>query len=76
MDRCCTNGGLGQLGQEPLGQLTWCRSIVRETLRLYPVAPFVTRLLSTDSDVGGYHVPAGVGHNVYQVSPGVGHDVQ
>jgi cytochrome P450 len=41
-------------------ELPLLRGVVREALRLYPVAPFVTRYLPQDNLIGGYHVPAGV----------------
>lgn len=41
-------------------QLPLLRGTIREALRLYPVAPFLTRYLPEDSLIGGYHVPAGV----------------
>lgn len=33
------------------------KNCVKETLRLYPVAPFITRYLPTDSTISGYNVP-------------------
>jgi hypothetical protein len=36
------------------------RGVIRESLRLYPVAPFLTRLLPEDCEIGGYNIPAGV----------------
>jgi hypothetical protein len=41
-------------------QLPLLRGTIREALRLYPVAPFLTRYLPEDSLIGGYHIPAGV----------------
>lgn len=38
---------------------TLIRNVLRETLRLYPVAPFLTRVLSHAAIVGGYSIPAG-----------------
>jgi cytochrome P450 len=39
--------------------------ILKETSRLYPIAPFITRVLPEDSEIAGYNIPAGVGlvHN-------------
>lgn len=37
------------------------KGISKEALRLYPVAPFLTRILPQDISVGGYRVPNGVG---------------
>lgn len=36
------------------------RNVRKETLRLYPVAPFLVRYLPTDAIIGGYLVPKGV----------------
>jgi cytochrome P450 len=41
-------------------QLPLLRGVVKEALRLYPTAPFLTRYLPQDNLIGGYHVPAGV----------------
>ena len=49
-----------QLHLKELQQLSWCSNILRETMRLYPVAPFLTRLLAKESVIGGYHIPANV----------------
>nr|WCC58042.1 cytochrome P450 [Pharsalia antennata] len=38
---------------------TLTKNILRETLRLYPVAPFLTRVLPHAAVVGGYSIPAG-----------------
>lgn len=39
------------------------RGIVRETMRLYPVAPFIARFLPQDLKVfDSYIIPAGVSH--------------
>jgi cytochrome P450 len=36
------------------------RGIWKEALRLYPVAPFLTRYLPADSMIGDYFIPKGV----------------
>lgn len=41
-------------------QLPLVRGMLREALRLYPVAPFLSRYLPEDSLIGGYRVPSGV----------------
>lgn len=33
------------------------KGIVKEALRLYPVAPFLTRILSENLSLGGYLIP-------------------
>lgn len=35
------------------------RACLREVLRLYPVAPFITRILDSDATVGDYTIPKG-----------------
>lgn len=40
-------------------ELPLIRSCVREVLRLYPVAPFIGRILDSDANIGGYTVPKG-----------------
>ncbi|XP_011873848.1 PREDICTED: cytochrome P450 315a1, mitochondrial [Vollenhovia emeryi] len=44
---------------EEILQSQLLRNIGKETLRLYPVAPFLTRYLQTDATIGGYFVPKG-----------------
>lgn len=34
------------------------RGVVREALRLYPVAPFLTRIIPESCIIGGYELPA------------------
>ena len=36
------------------------KGVIKETLRLYPVAPFITRVLPDNTELGGYTIPAGV----------------
>lgn len=45
---------------EDIVQLPLVRGMMREALRLNPVAPFLTRYLPEDSMIGGYRVPSGV----------------
>ncbi|KYM95608.1 PREDICTED: cytochrome P450 315a1, mitochondrial [Cyphomyrmex costatus] len=47
------------LSLENLLQHQLLRHVWKETLRLYPVAPFITRILPVDSVIGGYFVPKG-----------------
>lgn len=36
---------------------TLVRGAIRETLRMYPIAPFIGRFLDTDAIIGNYYVP-------------------
>jgi hypothetical protein len=47
-------------GPEDIVQLPLVRGMMREALRLYPVAPFLSRYMPENSLIGSYHVPAGV----------------
>ncbi|XP_063221088.1 cytochrome P450 315a1, mitochondrial [Bacillus rossius redtenbacheri] len=49
----------GAAGPQQLLQLQLPRGVMREALRLYPVAPFLSRYLPHDCQLGGYPVPAG-----------------
>ncbi|XP_043213912.1 cytochrome P450 315a1, mitochondrial-like [Amphibalanus amphitrite] len=51
--------GSPTISSEQLERVPLVRAVVKETLRLYPVAPFLTRLIQSDTVIGGYHVPAG-----------------
>ncbi|XP_011346824.2 cytochrome P450 315a1, mitochondrial [Ooceraea biroi] len=48
-----------KLSLEELLQYQLLRGVWRETLRLHPVAPFLTRYLPADSTIGDYFVPKG-----------------
>ena len=39
---------------------SYLKGAVKEALRLFPVAPFMTRFLPEESDIGGYAIPAQV----------------
>ncbi|KAJ8960832.1 hypothetical protein NQ318_020128 [Aromia moschata] len=41
------------------GDKTLAKNVLRETLRLYPVAPFLTRFMPDSATIAGYSVPAG-----------------
>lgn len=42
-----------------LPQLELTGRVIRETLRLWPPGWILTRIVTTDSDLGGHHLPAG-----------------
>lgn len=38
------------------------KATIRETLRLYPIAPFIGRFITNDSIIGNYSIPKEVRH--------------
>jgi pentalenene oxygenase len=44
---------------EHLPRLDYCRRVVMETLRMYPIGWLLTRNALTDVDLGGHRIPAG-----------------
>ncbi|XP_045131453.1 cytochrome P450 315a1, mitochondrial-like isoform X2 [Portunus trituberculatus] len=51
--------GTGQVEGHHLAVLSYLRGVVKESLRMYPVAPFQTRVLVRDTNLGGYEIPGG-----------------
>ncbi|XP_070577400.1 cytochrome P450 10-like isoform X2 [Ptychodera flava] len=47
-----------EITQEHLRNLHYLKAVVRESMRLYPVAPAFSRILASDVVLCGYHVPA------------------
>ncbi|XP_023236716.1 cytochrome P450 315a1, mitochondrial-like [Centruroides sculpturatus] len=47
------------INEKHLPQLPYVKGVIKEALRLYPVAPYLTRVLSHDLVLGGYEIPAG-----------------
>lgn len=54
-------GGSGDVQGEHLASLPYLKAVVKEAMRLYPVAPFQTRALDRHTQLSGHVVPAGVG---------------
>lgn len=52
-------GGDGPVSEDALPKMPYVKAVIKEALRLYPVAPFLTRILDRDISLGGYNVPAG-----------------
>jgi len=48
-----------QLREEHLAKLPYVKGVIKEALRLYPVAPFLTRVLDQDVTLNGYNIPSG-----------------
>ncbi|XP_064079150.1 cytochrome P450 315a1, mitochondrial-like [Macrobrachium nipponense] len=52
-------GSSGVVKGEHLSSMPYLKGVVKESLRLYPVAPFLTRALDRDTVLGEYLVPGG-----------------
>ncbi|XP_043787940.1 cytochrome P450 315a1, mitochondrial isoform X1 [Apis laboriosa] len=50
---------LKDLPQKDILRLPLLKGIIKESLRLYPIAPFISRYLPVDSVIGNYFVPKG-----------------
>ena len=46
--------------REDLSKLNYVTLCIKETLRLYPLLPFVGKLSSEDVVVNGYRIPKGI----------------
>ncbi|KAK8749457.1 hypothetical protein OTU49_015369 [Cherax quadricarinatus] len=52
-------GGSREVKGNHLSSLPYLKGVVKEALRMYPVAPFQTRVLGCDTQLAGYLVKAG-----------------
>lgn len=46
--------------EEHLTRMPYVKGVIKESLRLYPVAPFLSRVLDREVILNGFRVPAGV----------------
>jgi cytochrome P450 len=49
----------GPIPYASLRELPWLDAVVKESMRLFPPAPFQTRIASHDTSIGGHPVPEG-----------------
>lgn len=54
-----TGGDVNTLTDRSLANIPYINGVLKEGLRMYPVAPFILRALAKDAVLGGYHTPAG-----------------
>lgn len=60
VDRVLGKYGGESVGQEHLPHMPYVKGVIKECLRLYPVAPFLSRVLDKEITLNGFRVPAGV----------------
>jgi cytochrome P450 len=52
-----TIAGSGRVGPETIGKLPVTTRVLKESMRLYPPVPVITRVSAEDVDIGGKHLP-------------------
>ncbi|XP_003743235.1 cytochrome P450 315a1, mitochondrial [Galendromus occidentalis] len=52
-------GANQHITEDCLPNMPYVKAVIKEALRLYPVAPFLTRILDQEISLNGYRVPAG-----------------
>lgn len=60
VNRVLDKDGSDSLNEEHLRHMPYVKGVIKECLRLYPVAPFLSRVLDKDITLNGFRVPAGV----------------
>nr|CAD2206510.1 unnamed protein product [Meloidogyne enterolobii] len=62
-------GDSDNLSFETLGKLCFLECFIKESLRLYPSVPLITRRLNSDAEIGGHVFPADtqIVINIYQI---------
>jgi cytochrome P450 len=66
---CGSSAAGGDVTMEEMGKLVYLDCCVKETLRLFPSVPFITRRLGSDARIGGHSLPEGtqVMLNIYLI---------
>ncbi|VFQ95703.1 unnamed protein product [Cuscuta campestris] len=56
-----TGGGAAAVTESDVSKMVYLPAVIKEVLRLHPPGPLLSwaRLAITDTEIGGYHVPAG-----------------
>lgn len=60
VNRVLDKDGSDCLREEHLTHMPYVKGVIKECLRLYPVAPFLSRVLDKEITLNGFRVPAGV----------------